>query len=151
MVVIVGDRTEEWMLKSRPPRSRRGSTAAAGAAVALLAGAGLLTAAPAQADPRPCPGAGAGDPARCAQVIGIDPGSALVIRTAPRYGAGEVARFGNGQWLELDCWTTGDPDADGHGYRYWMLVSTGSRSGYVNDWYLDSGGPGTWQAQIPQC
>jgi hypothetical protein len=151
MVLIVGNRTEEPMLKSRPIRSRLGSTAAAGAAVALLAGAGLLTATPAQANPRPCPGSGAGDPARCAQVIGIKAGSSLVMRTAPRYGAAQVARFGNGQWLELDCWTTGDPDADGHGYRYWMQVSTGSRNGFVNDWYLDSGGPGTWKSQIPQC
>ncbi|MCX5053266.1 MULTISPECIES: hypothetical protein [unclassified Streptomyces] len=139
------------MLTPRPIRSRLGSAAAAGAAVALLAGAGLLTAGPAQADPRPCPGAGPGDPARCAQVIDIDAGSSLVMRTAPRYGAGAVARFGNGQWLELDCWTTGDPDADGHGYRYWMQVSTGSASGYVNDWYLDSGGPNVWKSRIPQC
>ncbi|MCD9880031.1 hypothetical protein [Streptomyces guryensis] len=141
------------MLTSRPTDSRLGSAIAAGAAAVLLAGAGLLTAAPAQADPRPCPGAGPGDPARCAQVIGIDAGSSLVMRTAPRYGAAPVARFGNGQWLELDCWTTGDPDADadGHGYRYWMQVSTGSVNGFVNDWYLDSGGPGVWKAQIPRC
>ncbi|MFI6654751.1 hypothetical protein ACIBL8_04430 [Streptomyces sp. NPDC050523] len=139
------------MMKSRPTRPRPVPAAAAGAAAALLAAAGLLTATPAQADPRPCPGAGAGDPARCAQVIGIKAGSSLVMRTEPRYGAAQVARFGNGQWMELDCWTTGDPDADGHGYRYWMQVSTGSRSGFVNDWYLDSGGPGTWKSQIPRC
>ncbi|MGW3290662.1 hypothetical protein ACWDR3_39125 [Streptomyces sp. NPDC001002] len=136
------------MSTSRLLTSRLG--AAAGTAV-LLAGAGLLAATPAQAAPRACPGSGPGDPARCAQVIGIDPGSSLVMRTAPRYSAGAVARWGNGQWLELDCWTTGDPDADGHGYRYWMLVSTGSSSGYVNDWYLDSGGPATWKPVIPQC
>ncbi|MFF0730418.1 hypothetical protein ACFYVK_02345 [Streptomyces chartreusis] len=139
------------MPTSRLLSTRRRSAAVTGAAAVLLAGAGLFTAAPAQAAPRPCPGAGPGDPARCAQVIGIDPGSSLVMRTEPRYGAGEVARYGNGQWLELSCWTTGDPDADGHGYRYWMQVSTPRSWGYVNDWYLDTGGPNTWKSQLPQC
>ncbi|MFB6641106.1 hypothetical protein ACFCYF_28105 [Streptomyces chartreusis] len=81
-------------------------------------------------------------------MIGIDPGSSLVMRTEPRHGAGEVARYGNGQWLEPSCWTTGDPDADGHGYRYWMQVSTPRSWGYVNDWYLDTGGPNTWKSQL---
>ncbi|WP_405541839.1 hypothetical protein OG478_06555 [Streptomyces phaeochromogenes] len=139
------------MLTSRQLRSRKGSAAVAGAATVLLAGAGLLAATPAQAAPRPCPGAGPGDPARCAQVTGIDPGSALVMRTAPNYGATPVARWGNGQWLEVNCWTTGDPDADGNGYRYWMRVDNGIGDGYVNDWYLDTDGPGTWKSQIPQC
>ncbi|MFI6930202.1 hypothetical protein [Streptomyces sp. NPDC050287] len=139
------------MQTSRFLRSRARSASVAGAAAVLLAGAGVLAASPAQAAPRPCPGAGPGDPARCAQVIGIDPGSALVMRTAPRYSAGAVARYGNGQWLEVECWTTGDPDADGHGYRYWMRVSTASAWGYVNDWYLDTGGPSTWKPILPQC
>ncbi len=139
------------MQTSRFLRSRARSASVAAAAAVLLAGAGVLAASPAQAAPRPCPGAGPGDPARCAQVIGIDPGSALVMRTAPRYGAGAVARYGNGQWLEVECWTTGDPDADGHGYRYWMRVSTAGAWGYVNDWYLDTGGPSTWKPILPQC
>ncbi|MCD7440920.1 hypothetical protein K4B79_22180 [Streptomyces lincolnensis] len=138
-------------MASRLLRSRAGSAATAGAAAILLAGVGLITAGPAQAAPRPCPGAGPGDPARCAQVIGIDPGSALVMRTAPNYGATPVARYGNGQWLEISCWTTGDPDADGHSYRYWMQVSTPGTWGYVNDWYLDTGGPSTWKQIIRQC
>ncbi len=138
------------MPKSRSPIRRR-SAAVAGAAAVLLTGAGLFAAAPAQAAPRPCPGAAPGDPELCAQVTGIDPGSSLVMRTAPHYGAQEVRRYGNGQWLAVDCWTTGDPDADGHGYRYWMQVSTGSAWGYVNDWYLDTGGPSTWKSKIRQC
>ncbi|SHI22572.1 hypothetical protein SAMN05444521_5694 [Streptomyces sp. 3214.6] len=139
------------MQMSRLVNSRLRSAAVAGAATVLLAGAGVLAASPAQAAPRPCPGAGEGDPARCAQVIGIDPGSALVMRTEPRYGSTAVARYDNGQWLEVECWTTGDPDADGHGYRYWMRVSTARAWGYVNDWYLDTGGPGTWKQILPPC
>ncbi|WSQ11478.1 hypothetical protein OG604_29125 [Streptomyces sp. NBC_01231] len=138
------------MLTSRLFRSRRGSAAVAGAA-ALLTSVALVAATPAQAAPRQCPGADSSDPARCAQVIGINAGSALVMRTAPRYSATPVARYGNGQWLEVECWTTGDPDADGHGYRYWMRVSTGSAWGYVNDWYLDTGGPGTWKSILHPC
>ncbi|MGY6018824.1 hypothetical protein [Streptomyces spinosirectus] len=114
------------------------------------AAASGAAAAPA-ADPRPCPGAGAGRSgalrAGARHRGGFVPGDP----DRPLYGAAQVARFGNGQWLDLDCWTTGAPDADGHGYRYWMQVSTGSRSGFVNDWYQDSDGPNTWKSQIRHC
>jgi hypothetical protein len=117
------------------------------AAAAVLAGAG-----PAGAAIHSC--RISGDPALCAYVTGIDAGSYLAVRTAPSYGAAKSAAFGphhNGDELGVVCWTTGDPDADGHGYRYWMRVDNGIGDGYVNDWYLDTGGPGTWQAQVPHC
>ncbi|MGW3625543.1 hypothetical protein [Streptomyces sp. NPDC000880] len=105
-----------------------------------------------QAGPRPCPGADPSDPARCAQVINVDSGLALDMHSEPRYGSPPVAnRYDNGQWLELTCWSTGDPDEDGHGHRYWMRVDSGIGDGYINDWYLDTGDPNTWKRQIPQC
>jgi hypothetical protein len=121
--------------------------ALAAAATAVLAGAG-----PAGAAFHPC--SISGDPAVCANVTGIDAGSYLAVRTGPGYGAAKSPVFGqyhNGDQLGLLCWTTGDPDADGHGYRYWMRVDNGIGDGYVNDWYLDTGGPNTWKSQIQHC
>ncbi|MCD9880032.1 hypothetical protein [Streptomyces guryensis] len=125
---------------------------AVGIALTATASAVLAGAGPAGAAIHSC--SISGDPALCANVTGIDAGSYLAVRTAPRYGASESPVFGhhhNGDELGLICWTTGDPDADGHGYRYWMQVSTGSVNGFVNDWYLDTGGPNTWKSRIPQC
>jgi hypothetical protein len=68
------------------------------------------------------------------------------VRTAPHYKVPEsaIGSLNNGAELGIDCWTTGDPDIDGHGYQYWMMADTGVADGYVNDWYLDTGGPNTW-------
>ncbi|MFJ6085026.1 hypothetical protein ACIQI8_26830 [Streptomyces sp. NPDC092369] len=138
--------------RSVRPSHRPRTIAAAGAVLAVAATTVLTGAGPAGAAIHQC--SISGDRAKCAYVTGIDAGSALVVRTAPRYSASLSPVFGryhNGDQLGLDCWTTGDPDADGHGYRYWMHVDNGIGDGYVNDWYLDTGGPATWKSQIPQC
>ena len=116
-------------------------------ASAVLVGAG-----PAGAAIHPC--SISGDRAECAYVTGIDAGSTSPYAPRPPTAHPRPPVVGdcdNGDELGLLCWTIGDPDADGHGYRYWMRVDNGIGDGYVNDWYLDAGGPGTWKSRIPQC
>ncbi|WAP53689.1 hypothetical protein [Streptomyces sp. S465] len=136
--------------------TKRMTSAGARIAVAAVATAGALltslVAAPsASAAVRYCPGT----TAWCAQVTGINSGSRLLMRVDPYYGSEVTGVRFNGDWLHLECWTTGDADADGHGYRYWMLVSGvggGDQPiGYVNDWYLDSGGYAQWSKVISHC
>ncbi|SHI22569.1 hypothetical protein [Streptomyces sp. 3214.6] len=141
---------------TRPTRSTRSqrrlrAAVATGAVLAatvstVLAGAGSASAAIHQCYI-------SGDRTNCAYVTGINAGSYLAIRTAPSYGAAKLPgqQWHNGEELGVSCWTTGDPDADGHGYRYWMEVDTGVVTGYVNDWYLDTGGPSTWKQQLSHC
>lgn len=75
----------------------------------------------------------------------------LQMRTGPGYGDVPYGRLNNGAEVGLDCWATGDGAADNPNYRYWMRIDTGVRSGFVNDWYLDTGSPAVWQQRIPQC
>ncbi|WP_326758004.1 hypothetical protein OG418_44615 [Streptomyces phaeochromogenes] len=134
------------------PKWRLRALVATGAVLTAAASAVLVGAGPAGAAIHQC--SISGDRTNCAYVTGIDAGSHLAVRTGPSYGAAKSPVFGqyhNGDQLGLICWTTGDPDADGNGYRYWMRVDNGIGDGYVNDWYLDTGGPGTWKSQIPQC
>ncbi|GHH51887.1 hypothetical protein FHS35_001181 [Streptomyces umbrinus] len=134
------------------PRRRLRALAATGAVLTAAASAVVGGAGPAGAAIHQC--GISGDRTNCAYVTGIDAGSHLAVRTGPSYGAAKSPVFGqyhNGDQLGLICWTTGDPDADGNGYRYWMRVDNGIGDGYVNDWYLDTGGPGTWKSQLPQC
>jgi hypothetical protein len=138
-------------LNRNRPRHLRALTLT-GAVLTVAASAVLTGAGPAGAAIHTC--SISGDRTQCAYVTGIDAGSHLAVRTAPRYSAPKSPVFGqyhNGDELGLICWTTGDPDADGHGYRYWMRVDNGIGDGYVNDWYLDTGGPNTWKSQLPQC
>ncbi|MES5820714.1 hypothetical protein [Streptomyces sp. RG80] len=129
-------------------RSRTGRAlfAVSAASAATL---GLVT--PAEAAIHDC--RVSGDRANCAYVTGIDPGSWLQMRTGPGYGYADVpsGRLDNGREVGLACWTTGDGAADNPNYRYWMRVDVGVRSGFVNDWYLDTGSPAVWQQRIPQC
>ncbi|MEU2752423.1 hypothetical protein ABZ613_40200 [Streptomyces collinus] len=94
-----------------------------------------------------------GDMTNCTTVTGIDPGSWLQMRTGPGYGYANVPHgtLLNGDEVGLICWTTGDGAADNPNYRYWMLIDLGVRSGYVNDWYLNTGNPSVWQQQIRHC
>ncbi|MFF8103470.1 hypothetical protein ACF07S_27715 [Streptomyces sp. NPDC016640] len=128
---------------------RRAGTGLFAAAAALAATLGLVT--PAEAAIHDCQVSG--DRAICAYVTGIDPGSWLQMRTGPGYGYADVpnGRLGNGQEVGLSCWTTGDGAADNPNYRYWMRVDVGVRSGFVNDWYLDTGNPDVWKQRIRQC
>ncbi|MES5820715.1 hypothetical protein [Streptomyces sp. RG80] len=114
----------------------------------------MATATPANAAIYTCRMSDANIP--CTTVTGIDPGSWLQVRTAPSYSAGPIdqaySRLYNGNQVGITCWTTGEGAADNPNYRYWMHIEVGnSRSGYVNDWYLDTGGPATWKQQIRQC
>lgn len=87
--------------------------------------------------------------AKCAKVIGINPGSYLGIRTAPRYSATVVGRAYNGQWLEVDgCWVYGDGAADNPSYKVWAAIYSAGGYRYVSDWYLNSG---NIRAQLPHC
>ncbi|MFJ2241172.1 hypothetical protein [Streptomyces sp. NPDC087859] len=85
---------------------------------------------------------------------GIDAGSWLQLRTGPghRYADVPYGRLDNRAEVGLKCWSTGDGAADNPNYRYWMRVEVGnSYSGYVNDWYLNTGSPDVWKQQIRQC
>ncbi|MFJ3669623.1 hypothetical protein ACIPSE_24520 [Streptomyces sp. NPDC090106] len=129
--------------------------AATALATALLtAGTLLSTATPASADVYPCRMSDSTIP--CTTVTGIDPGSWLQVRTGPGYGYGPIAeaysRLYNGNQVGITCWTTGDGAVDNPNYRYWMRVEVGnSYSGYVNDWYLNTGNSAVWKQQIRQC
>ncbi|MFJ3669622.1 hypothetical protein ACIPSE_24515 [Streptomyces sp. NPDC090106] len=129
-------------------RRRAGTGLLAGTA-ALAATVGLVT--PAEAAVHEC--RISGDRTNCAYVTGIDPGSWLQMRTGPGYGYADVAhgRLDNGEEVGLGCWTTGDGAADNPNYRYWIQVDTGIRSGFVNDWYLDTGNAAVWQQRLPHC
>ncbi|WP_109506166.1 hypothetical protein [Nocardioides speluncae] len=122
---------------------RKLSLALLGIAAVAAPALGVLSAAPAEADVRPCPG---GNPARCAQVIKVN--TYLGVRTDPWYGAPVVAKLYNGWWTEVECWTYGSGAADNPNYKIWTRVSSGSYWGYVSDWYLDTGNV---QAQLPRC
>ncbi|KUN84308.1 hypothetical protein [Streptomyces griseoruber] len=92
----------------------------------------------------------------CTTVTGIDPGSWLQVRTGPGYGYGPIAdaysRLYNGDQVGITCWRLGDGAYDNPNYRYWMRVEVGgSNSGYVNDWYLNTGSADVWKQQIRQC
>ncbi|MEV6522289.1 hypothetical protein AB0M43_10135 [Longispora sp. NPDC051575] len=87
----------------------------------------------------------------CAKVTGINAGSYLGVRTTPHYGSPVLYRLYNGNTVEVDCWTTGDGAADKPSYRYWMGLYRASGPAYVNDWYLTTGGPGTWQPRLTHC
>ncbi|MFJ5263704.1 hypothetical protein ACIQAC_24915 [Streptomyces sp. NPDC088387] len=133
-------------------QQKRRTLVAVGAVLTAAASSVLVGAGPAGAAIHQC--TISGDRTQCAYVTGIDAGSYLAVRTAPRYNAPKSPGFGqyqNGHQFGVSCWTTGDPDADGNGYRYWMLVDNGINTGYVNDWYLTTGGPSTWKSQLPQC
>ncbi|KAF3468609.1 hypothetical protein [Streptomyces sp. Tu 3180] len=132
---------------------RRKVTAAvvtAAAAVTTLLG----TAAPANAAIHQCMRSGSW--INCTTVTGIDPGSYLMVRTGPGYAYGPIdaaySRLYNGNEVGLSCWKLGDGAYDNPGYRYWMSVElTNSRSGWVNDWYLNTGHPDVWKQQIREC
>lgn len=131
---------------SRPWRARAACVAAA------VLGAGLLSTGSAQASVFPCNVSG--HVINCTTVTGIDPGSYLQVRQGPGYGYPNQwgwPRLNNGDRVGLACWTTGDGAADNSGYRYWMRIDNGIAFGYVNDWYLSTGGPGSWQQIIRQC
>lgn len=114
----------------------------------------MVTAAPANAATYPCERSGSIIP--CTTVTGIDPGSWLQVRTGPGYGYGPIeqaySRLYNGNEVGLGCWTTGDGAVDNPNYRYWMMVELpNSRTGFVNDWYLNSGSPDVWKQQVERC
>ncbi|WP_328841467.1 hypothetical protein [Streptomyces europaeiscabiei] len=120
------------------------------AAVAALLG----TAVPANAAIHQCERSGSWIP--CTTVTGIDPGSYLLVRRGPGYGYDSIeaaySRLYNGNEVGLSCWKLGDGAFDNPNYRYWMSIELpNSRSGYVNDWYLNTGNPDVWKQQIRQC
>ncbi|GAB1640581.1 hypothetical protein [Krasilnikovia sp. MM14-A1259] len=127
------------------------------AAVALAGGAAVAgTAAPAQAATLNCVAAGEWGPGCWSTVTAIDAGSYLAVHNQPDYTHGERSgsrfRHHNGDSLFLQCWTTGAPDGDGHGDRYWFLITQGSvGGGYVNDWYVNTGSYSDWSRRLRHC
>jgi hypothetical protein len=112
----------------------------------LLASAGAADAAPF--------GCYSGNQYTCATVTAISPGSSLRMHRQPNYTGGVVPgspAFHNGDWVILDCWTTGAGDADGHGDRYWFRTFDSGYFGYVNDWYLTTGSPSQWMPLVSHC
>lgn len=89
--------------------------------------------------------------ALCAKVVGINAGSYLGVRTAPSRRARVVSRRHNGDVVEVDCWTKGDPDSEGHGDRYWAGLYGAAGPTYVNDWYVTTGNPSVWTRKVPHC
>ncbi|MEV0398719.1 hypothetical protein [Actinoallomurus sp. NPDC050550] len=90
----------------------------------------------------------------CAHVTAIDSGSYLALHRKPDYEHGTVSgvQYHNGDTVGLICWTTGDPDADGNGDTYWFDVTDQNYNyGYVNDWYLTTGGYNDWHGHVPEC
>jgi hypothetical protein len=95
-----------------------------------------------------------GSRAKCANVTGIDPGSWLQVRTGPGYGYPDqpgFRRLYNGDSVGLSCWTTGDGAIDNPNWKYWIRVDTGTLTGYVNDWYLETGSPAQFKAVLREC
>lgn len=95
-----------------------------------------------------------GDRAKCTTVTGIDPGSWLQVRTGPGYGYANTwgfPRLYNGSEVGVACWTTGDGAADNPNWKYWIRVDNGVNSGYVNDWYLETGSPAQFKAVLNPC
>ncbi|OLZ64222.1 hypothetical protein AV521_36140 [Streptomyces sp. IMTB 2501] len=133
---------------------KRGVAIAGG--LALAAGVMVVTAGPASADPVSCQNVFPDRPGGyCAQVTGIDAGSSLVLHNGPDYTSGVVdgsGHYTDGTWLKLYCWTTGAADADGHGDTYWFNADDNNGNiGFVNDWYVTSGGFSTWSKVINHC
>jgi hypothetical protein len=125
-----------------------------GSALATLAVGAALVAPSADAALQRCSSLGfegSDANALCARVTGIDPGSYLGARTAPSRRARIVNRFHNRDIVEVDCWATGDPDAEGHGDRYWAGLYGPAGPTYVNDWYVTTGRPSVWTRQVPHC
>ncbi|MGH7869667.1 MAG: hypothetical protein ACREP9_19075 [Candidatus Dormibacteraceae bacterium] len=90
----------------------------------------------------------------CTTVTGINPGSSLALHHAPNYTSGTIPNFSgqNGKDLIAHCWAKGAGDADGHGDQYWFYVDDGSHfAGWVNDWYLTTGGYAQWSPVIHSC
>lgn len=127
------------------------------AACALAAGGVVAgTALPAQASTLLCVDEGEWGAGCSTTVTGIDPGSYLAVHLTPDYDhgvrAGSAFQYHNGDWLFLQCWTTGAGDADGHGDHYWFLITEGSiGGGFVNDWYVNTGSFGNWSPHLPHC
>lgn len=125
--------------------NRRGARRALASllAAACAAGLGIAAASPAAADPYVCDISG--DRALCANVIGIDPGSSLTVRTGP--GTGYPKKFSepNGARVGVTCWTEGTPV---NGYNIWTHIDTGVNDGYVSDYYLSTG---RVQDHLPHC
>lgn len=94
---------------------------------------------------------------QCAHVTAVSgSGGYLAFHNEPDYVHGMrpgSAHLHNGDVVQLRCWTTGAPDADGHGDRYWFWGQThGSAvAGFVNDWYLTTGSPASFRARVPKC
>jgi hypothetical protein len=112
-------------------------------AAVFAAGLGLAAAGPAAADPYVCDISG--DRALCANVIRVDPGSVLNVRTGPGTNYPERFELTNGTRVGVVCWTEGTPV---NGYNIWTLIDTGVRSGYVSDYYLSTG---RVQDHLPHC
>ncbi|HEY3480404.1 MAG TPA: hypothetical protein VGL02_16015 [Streptomyces sp.] len=137
--------------------ARRG--AALAGTLALAAGAVVLSSSSASAVPVNCWNNGGpkdlGMSTNCAQVTGIDAGSSLVLHNGPSYASGvqvNSPHYSNGTWLGVYCWTTGSGDADGHGDTYWFNVDDGNGNiGWVNDWYLTTGGYAQWSPIVQHC
>jgi hypothetical protein len=96
----------------------------------------------------------------CASVTSISSGSCLRQHLAPDYGTSGHTNYSNnvcwtnGEYLDIACWTTGAPDADGHNDRYWFFTvsrTSTSINGYVNDWYLNTGTYSQWSRIISYC
>ncbi|WP_031064499.1 hypothetical protein [Streptomyces sp. NRRL WC-3742] len=87
----------------------------------------------------------------CTTVTAIAPGSYLAQHNAPDYAHGvqEGVKLHNGDEVPLVCWTTGAPDADGHGDTYWFQVSEATV--YVNDYYLNTGRFADWSPHVDHC
>ncbi|MFE2412172.1 hypothetical protein ACFXDE_27885 [Kitasatospora sp. NPDC059408] len=87
----------------------------------------------------------------CTTVTAINPGSYLAQHLAPDYAHGvqEGVQLHNGDEVPLFCWTTGAPDADGHGDRYWFQVSEATV--FVNDYYLNTGNYADWSPHVSHC
>ncbi|HWC80617.1 MAG TPA: hypothetical protein VG756_11705 [Pseudonocardiaceae bacterium] len=94
----------------------------------------------------------------CANVTAIDAGSALVFHKYPNYSVtvSDTPYLHDGDAVHLSCYLTSDTqDADGNGDYVWWSVSIGTGDsfvrGFVNDWYLTTGGPGDYESLRPSC
>jgi hypothetical protein len=127
--------------------TRRNAIAAAIAAVAATA----AMSAPADAALERCSNLGfdgSDGASLCAKVTGIDPGSSLRVRKAPRLDAPIVDRLRNGTVVEADCWTKGPAV---RGDTYWIGLYGAGGATYVPDYYLTTGRPSSVPGRLTHC
>lgn len=103
--------------------------------------------------PYRCMGGQGANAAYCAKVTAIRGGSYLALQKEPDYaGMADPHYHGhNGDELIIRCWTKSQV-MDGRNDPYWFTVaSRDGATGWVNDWYVTTGGYTTWSPLIPHC